>query len=149
MIHAQNGKDVVALSPASVTAGATAAVNIDTKGADYATIRVAYALGNTATIASSDGVTVKLTESTDTNPSNATTFVADKTGGKLSREVLYHIDTKTTRKRYLRLSVIPGTSGVSNETAVVAAFATLTRNENSPTATNDMVGGTSDFVVIS
>lgn len=148
MVNSQTGKDVVALTPQNVTAAATAAVNIDTKGADWASVRVAIANLATNTIASADGTTVKLTESADTNPSNATTFVADKTGIKLSREVRYEIDTKA-RKRYLRLSVIPGTSGATNEHITAAAFATLTRNENSPTATNDMVGGTNDLVVIS
>ncbi len=147
MIQSQRGIDNVVISPASVTNGATSAVNIDCINADYATIRVA--LGNIAqaTIASADGATIKLTELEDTNPSNATTFVADRTGIKFAREVRYEVDLKA-RKRYLRLSVIPGTSGVTNEPVIASAIVTLGRNTQEPASTSAMVSGTNDAVVI-
>lgn len=147
MIQSQRTKDVLCIDAAVYTNGNTAAVNIDTLGADYATIRVALGRAATGTIASADGTTVKLTESADTNASNATTFVADKTAIKVSQEVLYHVDTRS-RKRYLRLSIIPGTSGVSNEIVTCAAFATLGRLEAAPTSTSGMVNTTNDQVVI-
>lgn len=147
MINSQRSADTLAISPAAVTNGATSAVNIDCINADYATIRVALSNIAQATIASADGVTIKLTELEDTNPSNATTFVADKTGIKLAREVRYEVDLKA-RKRYLRLSVIPGTSGVTNEPVTAVAFVSLSRKTGEPSATNDMVGGSNDMVVI-
>lgn len=147
MITSLLGTDTLAISPAGVTNGATSAVNIDTMGADYATIRVALSNIVTTGVASADGVTVKLTESVDTNSSNATTFVADKTAIKFGREIRYEIDTRL-RKRYLRLSVIPGTSGVTNEPVTAVAFATLTRKEQTPASTSDLVAGTNDAVVI-
>ncbi len=147
MIHAQNMTDTLVISPASVTNGATSAVNIDTSGADWATIRVLLANITTTGVASADGVTVKLTESNDTNASNATTFVADRTGIKFGREVRYEVDTRI-RKKYLRLSVIPGTSGVTNEPVTVAAVATLSRLESTPTSATAMVAGTNDVAVI-
>jgi len=147
MIHSQSHTDTMAISPAAITNGATSAVNIDTLGADYATIRVGLSNIAQATIASADGVTVKLTESDDTNASNATTFVADRTGIKFGREVRYEVDTRA-RKRYLRLSVIPGTSGATNEPVTAVAFATLSRKEQAPASTATMVAGTNDAVVI-
>jgi hypothetical protein len=147
MIHALNAPDTLCISPAGITAGATSAVNIDTLGADWATIRVALSNIVTTGVASADGVTVKLTESVDTNSSNATTFVADRTGIKFGREIRYEVDTRT-RKRYLRLSVIPGTSGVSNEPVTACAFSTLSRKAAAPASTSDLIAGTNDAVVI-
>ncbi len=149
MVHTQNHTDTLAISPASVTNGATSAVNIDTLGADYATIRVALSNIATTGTASADGVTVKLTECDNTNTSAfvAISTIADRTAIKFGREIRYEVNTKY-RKRYLRLSVIPGTSGVTNEPVTVAAFATLSRVDQSPASTSTMVAGTNDAVVI-
>ena len=148
MVHAQNSTDKLILSPASITAAATAASSLDTKGADWASIRVAIANVATPSLASNDGVTVKLEESEDTYISNVTTFVANKTGIKYGREIRYEVDTRL-RKRYLHLSIIPGTSGVSNETVVAGAIGTIGRKEQLPASTSDMIaGGTNDAVIL-
>jgi hypothetical protein len=146
MIHAQNGQDKVLISPAALTAGASSTANLDCAGADYATVRALVTLGTTATIASSDGTTVQLLSSDDTNVSNFAT-VKSFTGIKNSSEVLFQIDTRA-QKRYLRLSMQTGTSGVTNEAGTVAAVGTLTRQEQTPHAASGEVTGANDQVYI-
>lgn len=147
MHSSQANTDKLEILPATVTAAATATALIDTLGADYATVRVMIGNIAQATIASADGVTVKLTELDDTNQSNATTIVANRTGIKFGRVVRYEVDTRA-RKRYLLLSVIPGTSGVTNEHVPVAAISTLSRKEQAPASTAAMTAATNDAVVI-
>lgn len=134
--------------PAAVTAANTAAVTIDTLGADSCKVRVAISLGSTATVASGDGTIVRLASSDVTHTSSFATLVADQSGIKTSKQVVYHVNT-ATGKRYLRLSVIPGTSGVTNEHATVAVFSTLGRLEEGPSNTTAMMtGNTNDAFVI-
>ncbi len=147
MKRSQLNTDTLLISPVSVTNTNTATANLDTIGAAYATIRVALANIAQATIASADGVTIALSESDDTQVSNFTTVVANRTGIKVGREVRYEVDLKG-RKRYLRLAVTPGTSGVTNEPVIVAAFGTLSIKENARTSTAAMVAGTNDAVII-
>lgn len=147
MKRSQLHTDTLMISPASYTNGATASYNLDTKGAAYATIRVAIANIAQATIASADGVTVSLLHADDTNTSNFATLVANRTGIKFGREVRYEVDLKG-KKRYLRLTVTPGTSGVSNEPVVVSAIGTLSIKEDIRTSTANLVAGTNDYVAI-
>lgn len=147
MKRTQLATDTMLLTPAAVTAAATAVANLDCKGAAYATIRVGLANIAQATIVSADGITVSLLESDDTHVSNFATITANRTGIKFGREIRYEVDLKG-RKRYLRLAVTPGTSGATNDHAVVAAFATLSVKENARTSTAAMVAGTNDAVVI-
>lgn len=147
MVPALAVTDKLVVSPAGVTNGATSDNTIDTLASDWVTIRVLLSNIVTTGTASADGVTVKLTEMDDTNVSNATTFVADKTGIKFGREIRYEVDTRA-RKRYLRLQVIPGTSGVTNEPVTAAVLATFGRREQAPASTSVMVTGTNDAVVL-
>lgn len=134
--------------PAAYTNGNTAASTVDTLGGDSIKIRVAISLGATATIASSDGTIVRLASSDVTHTSSFSTLVADQSGIKTSKQVVYHVNP-ATGKRYLRVSVIPGTSGVSNEVATVAVFSTLGRLEEGPSNTTAMMtGNTNDAFVI-
>ncbi len=147
MIFSQNMTDKLEISPATVTAAATATALIDTLGADYATVRVLIANIAQATIASADGVTVSLGSLDDTNLSNSVTVVANRTGIKFGREVRYEVDCKT-QKRYLYLKVSPGTSGVTNDHVVVAAVSTLSRKENTPTSIAAGTAASNDAVII-
>lgn len=146
MQRMQAETESILVYPAAYTNGNTAAANLDTLGADVAKIRVAISLGNTATIASSDGTIVRLASSDDTNASTFTTVTADRSGIKTSEEVTFVVN-QATGKRYLRVSVIPGTSGVSNEVATVSVTGTLGRLEEGPSNTTAMVSGNTNSVV--
>jgi hypothetical protein len=138
MNEAQAMKHSVLLNPQAMTAGATQTANLDCLGADYSTIHATVALGATATIASSDGTTVKLLSSDDTNATNFAT-IKSFTGIKASQNVVFHTDTRVG-KRYLRISVTTGTSGVTNEAATVSSIGTLSRLEAIPSSAAGMVG---------
>lgn len=148
MIHAQNTKDVVLVASAAVTSAQTATANLDTMGADYATIRINLGIEkNTNGI----GPTISLKESDDTTVTNFATFNSDFsiTGAAddlvAAKEILWHVDTKT-RKRYLRLTVTTATA--TNDDIVVGAVATLSRLANGPASTSGMVNTTNDIVKI-
>lgn len=142
MKHDQAKQYMCLVAPAAFTNGATASSRVDLLGADYATVNINVALGNTATIASADGVTVSVLTSDNTNASTFATVAANLTSKKTSFNAVYNIDTKTA-KRYLRVTVTPGTSGVSNEVATVAVNGMLGMLEKKPDATSDMLVGTS------
>lgn len=146
MKRAARGADTLLISPAGVTHGNTATANLDTKGYSYATIRVALSNIVTTGVASADGVTVRLAESDVTHATSFATVVADRSGIKFGREIRYDVDLKG-RKRYLRTSVIPGTSGVTNEPVTACAFGTLHVREDVVTASSQLVAGTNDAVV--
>ncbi len=146
MIQSQAMTDKLEVNNSGLTAAATSATIIDRLGADYATIRVAVSNIAQATIASADGTTIKLEESDDTNSSNFATIVANRTGIKFGREVRYEVDCRG-RKRYLRLSVVPGTSGATNDAVTATVFSTMSRKENGPASTQAMTGASNDAVV--
>jgi hypothetical protein len=149
MIQSQAMIDNMLISPAAITNGATSSANLDTVGAAYASIRVCVSNIAQATIASADGISIKLQESDDTNASNFATFTgfATKTGIKLAQEVRYEIDCKA-RKRYLRVSLIGGTSGVTNEPFTACVVGTLSRLQQAPAGTAVMVAGTTNDQVV-
>jgi len=142
MIHDQAKQYLTLVAPAAFTNGATASSRVDLLGADHATLHIDVSLGATATIASADGVTVSVLHSDNTNASTFATVAANLTGKKTSFNAIYNIDTKT-KGRYLRVTVTPGTSGVSNEVATVAVNGSLSRLEQKPGSTSDMLVGTS------
>jgi hypothetical protein len=147
MVHAQNNVTKAVISPVSRTAGHTQVGYIDTMGADYVEIDVNVSDIATTGTASATGGSISLGEATDTNVSNATTIVADRTGLKFARNVTYKVDTKT-KKRYLHLTFTAGTAGVSNETQLVSATAKTTRLEQYPSATGGMVSGLTNSVAV-
>lgn len=143
MEYAQAQKFMTLFAPAAVTAAATATSRIDLLGADSATIWVNVVLGNTATIASCDGVTISVKASDDTNATTFATVAANLTSKKTTCDAYYTINAKNVGKRYLLVSAIPGTSGVSNETATIAINGALQKLEQSPASTSQMLVGTS------
>ena len=137
MIHALNSTDTLLFATAVATS-ATQTANLDTKGADWATIRLAFlAEANTNAI----GPTINLLESDDTVVTNFATVTAAIAGsdGYLASaaEVRYEVDLRK-RKRYLRLQIAPGTA--TNDGITVAAIATLSRKEKTPEAHSELAG---------
>jgi len=134
--NATKGIDTVLLAPQAMTNSATVTANFDTKRADHATIRIAFAAElNTNAV----GPTIALTESDDTVVTNFATFdsnfaraAEDLTSAK---EVRYEVDTKG-RKRYLRLAVTTATT--TNDNVTLSAIGTLSRNEEEPASTTDI-----------
>lgn len=147
MIHAQNTVTKAIISPVSRTAGHTQVGYIDTLGADY--VNIDASVGDIATTgtASATGGSLSLGEADDTNVSNATTIVADRTALKFARNVTYLVDTKG-KKRYIHLTYTAGTAGVSNETQLVSAVGTLSRLGSAPTSTGGMVSGLTNSVAV-
>lgn len=134
MIVERSVNDSLLLAPQAMTNSATVTANLDTLGAGYATIRVAFASElNTNAV----GPTLSLKQSDDTVVTNFATVVADLTGIDLTakREVLYGIDLRG-KKRYLRLSCTTATA--TNDNVTVSAVATLSKLENGPNGTSSV-----------
>ena len=128
---------------ASVSGTATAGASIDCSGADYATITINFAIELNTNGATP---TVSVLENDTTVVSNFTTIVANRAEDLTAAHlVVYHVDMKY-RKRYLRLTVTPGTT--TNDVIVMGADMELSRKAISPGSTTEMVGSTNDAVVI-
>jgi len=140
MIRERLVNDWLLISPRSQTNTQTNTANLDTKGANYATIRVAFASElNTNAV----GPTLVLSHSDDTVVTNFATLDT-QTGLDLTaaREVHYGVDLRG-KKRYLRLAVTTATA--TNDNVTFAAVATLSDLENSPNGTTS-VADTTVFV---
>jgi hypothetical protein len=140
MIRERLVNDSLLISPRSQTNTQTNTANLDTKGASYATIRVAFASElNTNAV----GPTLVLSHSDDTVVTNFATLDT-QTGLDLTaaREVHYGVDLRG-KKRYLRLAVTTATA--TNDNVTFAALATLSDLENSPNGTTS-VADTTVFV---
>ena len=125
--------DSLLIAPKAQTNSATTTANLDTKGANYATIRVAFASElNTNAV----GPTLVLSQSDDTVVTNFAT-IDTQTGLDLTaaREVLYGVDLRG-KKRYLRLAVTTATA--TNDNVTFAAVATLSDLENAPNGTTSV-----------
>lgn len=150
MIPEPMGKDNVLVSNTALTNGATGFAYVDCKDAHYATIRVLLAAGTGETVVTAVGATVTVQESDVTNQ---TTFVTPATGTfvlgptKNTCEVRFDIDRRS-QKRYLGVSTSLATAGATNETFTYSVVATLSRLDNSPTTTSDLVSSTNDLVLV-
>lgn len=138
MIAERLVNDSLLISPRSMTNSATTTANLDTKGANYATIRVAFASElNTNAV----GPTLVLSESDDTVVSNfATLDTQSAVDLTAARELHYGVDLRG-RKRYLRIAV--STATATNDNVTVAAVATLSNLQDAPNGTT----GVADQVV--
>lgn len=143
MVGNLNQKHVLLVTPVAQTNSATSTANLDTKGADYATIVVSLsARVNTSAVAP----TISLLSSDDTVVTNFATVTADRSESCASaHNLIYHVDTRA-RKRYLRLSVTTGTT--TNDDVTVGAIGVLGRLEIGPKSTSYMIGSTNDAVVM-
>ena len=140
MIQERLVNDSILIAPRALTNNATATANLDTKGAAYATIRVACRSEvNTNAV----GPTLVLSESDDTVVSNFATLdtqaAIDLTA---AREIHYGVDLRG-RKRYLRIAV--STPTATNDHIVMSAVGTLSKLENAPNGTTS-VADTAVFV---
>lgn len=129
---AQLGTDSVILAPITAATTARTSSNLDTAGANYATIRVI--LGAEANT-NSTNVPIVLKESDDTTATNFATFNAsfnrtvDNTNGTVAT---CHVDLDG-RKRYLNVTVTPDTT--TNGAVISSVQATLYKNVISTSAT--------------
>ena len=140
MIQERLVNDSILIAPRALTNNATATANLDTKGAAYATIRVACRSEvNTNAV----GPTLVLSESDDTVVSNFATLdtqaAIDLTA---AREIHYGVDLRG-RRRYLRIAVTTPTA--TNDHIVMSAVGTLSKLENAPNGTTS-VADTAVFV---
>jgi hypothetical protein len=138
MLQQRLVNDTLLISPRALTNNATATANFDTKGANYATIRVCMSSEvNTNAV----GPTLVLSESDDTVVSNFATLDTESAVDlTAAREVFFGVDLRA-RKRYLRIAVTTPTA--TNDHIVVAAVGTLSDLENAPNGTT----GVADQVV--
>lgn len=115
MFPLQNAKGVAVIKPQSVATTATATGTIDTLG--YESVKVSVLLDSAAST-TSNPVTLKLSESDDTeatNFSDITGFEGDATDGftipavsaTLPTVVTLDVDSRA-RKRYLKVTLTPG-----------------------------------------
>lgn len=137
MIKERLVNDSLLIAPKAQTNSATTTANLDTVGAGYATIRVAFASElNTNAV----GPTLVLSHSDDTVVTNFATLNT-QTGLDLTAagEVFYGVDLKG-KKRYLRLAVTTATA--TNDNVTFAAIATLSDLEDAPNGTTSVAGTT-------
>ena len=118
----------------ALTNNATATANLDTNGADYATIVVNISSeANTNAV----GPTISLLESDDTTASNFATVTADITGDVIAaKPIVYGVDLRG-RKRYLRVSVSAPTA--TNDNITISSDAILSRMKQAPAGTTGIV----------
>ena len=144
MIPSLKQTDVLLIGTIAKTSSTTVTANLDTRGSDWATIRINFAIEkNTNAV----GPTISLLESDDTTVTNFATITADRTNEDLTaaREVRYEIDLRK-RKRYLRLSITAPTA--TNDDITVGVIATMSRKEQTPSAHSDLVETTGAAIVI-
>ncbi len=135
---------------AGVAGTAVSTANLDTNGkASWATLTITLSPGLTTDAVSP---TFSLLESDDTVVSNFATITADKTLAVTSTSAtnsavqVYEVDLRG-RKRYLRLSLTPGT--VATDDAIAAsAVARFSHLRIGPATTTDMVVSTNYSVVV-
>ena len=141
-----NHKWGMLLAPAAQTNGATRTANLDTLGADYATIQVSL---SSALNTNGVGPTISLKESDDTQATNFVTFNANATltahSIATAHEVVFHIDTRS-RKRYLQLGISAATA--TNDTLTDSASFSLGRLGIVQPAASNMLASTNDSVVV-
>lgn len=145
MVPALCQKVKMELAAASQSAAATRSANIDTLGADFATVIISATEANT----SAATCAIVLKESDDTTPTNFATWSSSCSRAEdltTSHQVVFHVDTRA-RKRYLRLEITNG-SHTTNDLVTSAAFSLLSRRENVPAGTTGLVGSTDDVVVV-
>lgn len=133
-IAAQKGTDSILIAPQAMTNSATVTANLDTRGASYATIRIALASEiNTNAV----GPTLSVLTDDTTVATNFATIVADRSAEDITaaKVVDYHVDLRG-QQRYLRLSV--STATTTNDDVTVSAIASLTRQGEAPASTTDM-----------
>jgi len=127
----------------AVTNNATVTANLDTNGADYATIFVNISSElNTNAV----GPTISLLESDDTTASNFATVTANITGDAVAaKPIVYGVDLRG-RKRYLRLSISSATA--TNDHFTASADAVLSRVKVAPAGTTGLTStnGVARFV---
>jgi hypothetical protein len=142
---------VILASQSLTTGGLTTTANLDTLGAEYATILVN--LSAYTTPSGTSAITVELLESDNTVASNFATYTgansvtsgAAAASGAVSRDYRFDIDMRYPRKRYQQVSVTNGTTGTGNA-MVVGAVGILSKLQHEPASTSDMVGSTNDVV---
>ena len=131
MNEPQKGTDAIMLAPQAMTNTATATANLDTIGADYATIRVALASEINVT-AVGPGIVLSHGDTTSTWTALSTRTAEDITAAKT---VTYHVDMRG-KQRYLRLAVTTATA--TNDNVTLSAVSSLTRQVEAPGATTEM-----------
>lgn len=125
--------DSLMVSPVAKTSSTTTTANLDTIGAGYATIRVAFASAiNTNAV----GPTLVLSHSDDTVVTNfATLDTQTATSIATAKAIHYGIDLRG-KKRYLRLATTTATA--TNDNITFSAVATLSYLENAPNGTTSV-----------
>lgn len=144
MRHASAMKYVQVVAPQTAMASAAVTARIDTLGHDYATIMVNFTSEITT---DAEAVTVSLLTDDTTTVSNFATITADVTHALVAASsVIYHVDMRG-QQRYLRLVVTPGTV-VTDDGLIFTCGALLSRSEEAPASTSDMVSTTNDTVTV-
>lgn len=146
-IDAQKTVTKSIMSPVSRTAGHTQVGFIDCLLADYVKVDANVSDIAGTGVASATGGTLSIGQADDTNVSNATTIVADRTGLKFARQVTWLVDTRSM-KRYIHVTFTAGSAGVSNETQLVSVAGATSRLEQTPSATGAMVSGLTNSVAL-
>lgn len=135
----------VELPMTAATAAATLTARIDTRGYDYAIVRIPF-----DTWATTEGgtCTCSLLHSDDTVVTNFATVVANRTHQPTAAASLvsYRVDLRG-KKRYLRVTCTAGTH--TNDAIITAGVDySLFRPDEAPSSTTDMTVNSADVAVV-
>lgn len=130
MILAQAGTFTTLAAAQNITQGATVTANLDMRGADYATLIFDKGAN---TVATSNAVTISVLHSDVTNATTFATVTANVTHGSSSGVHVYHL---APEKRYVRISITPGTA--TGDATIYGCVAYVTRKESNPATGTDM-----------
>lgn len=144
-IEAQTVKYVSLIAAGTARATATAAGTVDAGQANYAWFRVSFQSElNTNAV----NPTVAIQQADDTNASSySTTGINAAISTDLTAAMVQHVGVDLRgKKRYLRCLITPGTA--TNDTVVYTADVALSRLNEGPSGTAEMVGSTNDAVTL-
>lgn len=141
MVPAQAVKFGTLLSPTTSAVTTARTANIDCVGADYCTIIVNMSAEKNT---SATGVVLSVLSADDTNSTSFATVVANRTEDlTTAHSVMYCVPVQ---KRYVRLSATPDTT--TNGDVIISAVYQLSRLEDNPASTSNMVVSTHDVAVV-
>lgn len=133
MLNQRLVNDSLLIAPQAMTNSATTTANFDTKGADYATLRVALASEiNTNAV----GPTLVLSHSDDTVVTNFATLSSRSAEDITAAKTIHYGVDLRGKKRYLRLAVTTATA--TNDNVTVSCIGTLSDLENAPNGTTSV-----------
>lgn len=146
MINSQKVKRLRLIGPTTARVTVTQAATMDCLGADYALITVSMCSALTTNAVDPSIAVQHSDDTTVTNFSTTGITGAITTNSQAAKNNVIGVDLKS-KKRYIRVLLTPGTTA-TNDAIVMTVNAQLSRLEEAPSSTSEMVGSTNDAVTL-